>query len=38
MDMDGVLVHEDKLVPGADSLVAELRENGTPFMVITIEE
>ncbi|SDI80309.1 NagD protein [Rhodococcus triatomae] len=35
MDMDGVLVHEDKLVPGADSFVAELRENGTPFMVLT---
>ena len=26
MDMDGVLVHEDHLVPGADAFLAELRE------------
>ncbi len=35
MDMDGVLVREEHLVPGADSLIAELREKGTPFMVLT---
>ncbi|MGW5055521.1 HAD-IIA family hydrolase [Actinokineospora sp. NPDC004072] len=35
MDMDGVLVHEEHLVPGADKLVAELAANGTPFLVLT---
>ncbi|GAA4425853.1 HAD-IIA family hydrolase [Actinokineospora soli] len=35
MDMDGVLVHEEHLVPGADKLVAELTANGTPFRVLT---
>ncbi|QXQ14245.1 HAD-IIA family hydrolase [Skermania piniformis] len=34
-DMDGVLVHEEHLVPGADEFVAELRANDTPFMVLT---
>ena len=35
MDMDGVLVREEHLVPGADQFVAELRANGTRFMVLT---
>ncbi|EHI40466.1 HAD superfamily hydrolase [Rhodococcus opacus PD630] len=35
MDMDGVLVHEEHLVPGADLFLAELRESGTPFIVLT---
>ncbi len=35
MDMDGVLVHEDHLVPGADEFLAELRAAGTPFVVLT---
>nr|GLK39454.1 acid sugar phosphatase [Rhodococcus wratislaviensis] len=35
MDMDGVLVHEEHLVPGADLFLAELRETGTPFIVLT---
>jgi NagD protein len=35
MDMDGVLVHEEHLIPGADALVAELTGNGTPFLVLT---
>lgn len=35
MDMDGVLVHEDHLVPGADEFLAELRSTGTPFVVLT---
>ncbi|CCW14726.1 hypothetical NagD-like phosphatase [Rhodococcus aetherivorans] len=35
MDMDGVLVHEEHLIPGADAFLTELRENGTPFMVLT---
>jgi NagD protein len=35
MDMDGVLVHEDRLVPGADRFLARLRELGLPFLVLT---
>ncbi|GAA4920572.1 NagD protein [Streptomonospora salina] len=35
MDMDGVLVHEEHLIPGADVFVSELRENGIGFMVLT---
>ncbi|MDQ3404451.1 MAG: HAD-IIA family hydrolase [Actinomycetota bacterium] len=35
MDMDGVLVHEEHLVPGADELIAELTATGTPFLVLT---
>ncbi|MEV6059849.1 HAD-IIA family hydrolase [Nocardia asteroides] len=34
-DMDGVLVHEDQLIPGADEFLAELRENEIPFLVLT---
>jgi NagD protein len=35
MDMDGVLVHEDQAIPGADAWVARLRELGMPFLVLT---
>src|SRR5207253_758480 len=35
MDMDGVLVHEDRLIPGADRFVARLRELERPFLVLT---
>jgi len=35
MDMDGVLVHEEHAVPGADRFVGRLRERGTPFLVLT---
>lgn len=35
MDMDGVLVHEDHMVPGADAFLASLRAHGIPFMVFT---
>lgn len=35
MDMDGVLVHEEHLIPGADKLIEELRTNGTHFRVLT---
>ncbi|WP_184080172.1 HAD-IIA family hydrolase [Nocardiopsis mwathae] len=35
MDMDGVLVHEEHLVPGADTFVSELRDKGIGFMVLT---
>ena len=35
IDMDGVLVHEDVLVPGADRFVARLRELESPFLLLT---
>jgi len=35
MDMDGVLVHEEHLIPGADKLIEELRAKDTPFLVLT---
>jgi NagD protein len=35
MDMDGVLVHEDQAIPGANEFLARLRETGTPFLVLT---
>lgn len=34
-DMDGVLVHEGTVVPGADEFVRRLRESGKPFLVLT---
>ncbi|HEY5858595.1 MAG TPA: HAD-IIA family hydrolase [Aldersonia sp.] len=33
--MDGVLVHEDQLVPGADEFLAELQANNIRFLVLT---
>src|SRR3712207_9205782 len=35
MDMDGVLVHEQVPLPGADRFLARLRELGRPFLVLT---
>jgi NagD protein len=35
MDMDGVLVHEDHAIPGADRFVGRLMELGIPFLVLT---
>lgn len=35
MDMDGVLVHEEHLIPGADKFLAELRTRDIPFLVLT---
>jgi NagD protein len=35
MDMDGVLVHEQRAVPGAADFLARLREAGRPFLVLT---
>jgi NagD protein len=35
MDMDGVIVHEDQLVPGADRFIERLREAGRPFLILT---
>ncbi|CAM2793551.1 HAD-IIA family hydrolase [Saccharomonospora xinjiangensis] len=34
-DMDGVLVHEEVLVPGADEFIEELKAQGTRFLVLT---
>jgi NagD protein len=35
MDMDGVLVHEQTAVPGADRFITRLRELELPFLVLT---
>jgi NagD protein len=35
MDMDGVLVHEEHAIPGAERFISGLRERGTPFLVLT---
>ncbi len=35
MDMDGVLVHEERLIPGADLLVKRLQQAGHRFLVLT---
>jgi NagD protein len=35
MDMDGVLVHEETAIPGADRFLIRLRELGLPFLVLT---
>jgi NagD protein len=35
MDMDGVIVRESQLVPGADRFIARLREAGKRFLVLT---
>ena len=35
MDMDGVLVHEEDAIPGADQWIARLREREIPFLVLT---
>jgi NagD protein len=34
-DMDGVLVHEGTLIPGADAFITRLRETRRPFLVLT---
>ena len=34
-DMDGVLVHESTPLPGAVELIAQWRDRGTPFLVLT---
>lgn len=33
--MDGVLVHEGQLIPGANDFIQRLRQTGTPFLVLT---
>ena len=35
MDMDGVLVHEDVAVPGADRFLSRLRELELPYLILT---
>jgi NagD protein len=35
MDMDGVLIHEGSLIPGADMFIRKLRDSGRPFLVLT---
>jgi NagD protein len=35
MDMDGVLVHEEDAIAGADRFLARLQERGTPFLLLT---
>jgi len=35
MDMDGVLVREEEMVPGADRFLARLAERARPFLVLT---
>jgi NagD protein len=35
MDMDGVLVHEEEAIPGAERFIAALREREIPFLVLT---
>ena len=35
MDMDGVLVHEDRPIPGAAEFIDRLRGAGLPFLVLT---
>src|ERR1051326_2311724 len=34
-DMDGVLVHEGKPIPGAPQFVARMKASGKPFLVLT---
>jgi NagD protein len=35
MDMDGVLVHEETAIPGADRFLSNLRTREAPFLVLT---
>jgi NagD protein len=35
LDMDGVLAHEEQVIPGADQFLARLREFELPFLVLT---
>jgi NagD protein len=35
MDMDGVLVHEEAAIPGADRFIGALRQREIPFLVLT---
>jgi NagD protein len=35
MDMDGVLVHQEQLIPGADRFIQRLEQTGHRFLVLT---
>jgi NagD protein len=35
MDMDGVIVHEEQAVPGADRFLGRLQQSGHPFLILT---
>ena len=35
MDMDGVLVHEEQAIAGADRFLERLRERSAPHLVLT---
>ena len=35
MDMDGVLVREESMIPGADRFIAALRRRELPFLLLT---
>ena len=35
MDMDGVLVHQERLIPGADQFISRLQDTGHPYLVLT---
>jgi NagD protein len=35
MDMDGVLVHEEEVIPGAERFIGRLQELRIPFLVLT---
>ena len=35
MDMDGVLVHQEQLIPGADRFIQRLDQTGHRFLVLT---
>jgi NagD protein len=35
MDMDGVIVREDRVIPGADAFIDRLRTAGCPFLILT---
>ena len=35
MDMDGVLVHEEHAIAGAEEFLGQLTRSGTPFLVLT---
>lgn len=34
-DIDGVLLHNNELIPGADRFIRRLRENGNPLILLT---
>ena len=35
MDMDGVIVHEERAIPGAERFISRLREVGHPLLILT---